>query len=43
MLSARQTDNDGQWVSMLRESVENLKSTGPRGPWGFESLAQRHS
>src|SRR5262245_35009755 len=21
----------------------NLKSTGPRGPWGFESLALRHS
>src|SRR5207245_9592068 len=21
----------------------DLKSTGPRGPWGFESLALRHS
>jgi hypothetical protein len=20
----------------------DLKSTGPRGPWGFESLALRH-
>src|SRR5712664_254299 len=23
--------------------LENLKSTGPQGPWGFESLALRHS
>lgn len=34
-----------QWSPILLDSDAisvNLKSTGPRGPWGFESLALRH-
>jgi hypothetical protein len=36
--------NSFQWCPILLDSdaiFVNLKFTGPRGPWGFESLALR--
>ena len=41
LLNARHGTDENQWRPMMGRGEDDLKSTGPHGPWGFESLALR--